>query len=60
MAAWSSRLCLIADKSNCMLIGSCQKVVNKTMNVSAGGNRLTQVISVQYLGVCVVLDLADL
>ena len=53
MAAWlcSSCLCLNVGKSNCMLIGSRQRVANKTLHVSAGGNRLTQVNSVRYLGV---------
>ena len=49
----SSRLCLNVGKSNCMLIGSCQRIANKSLHVSVGGNRLTQVNSVQYLGVLI-------
>ena len=36
-----------------MLIGSRQRVANKTLHVSVGGNRLTQVNSVWYLGVLI-------
>ena len=52
VAAWlcSSCLCPNVGKSNCMLIGSHQRVANKTLHVSVGGNRLTQVNSVRYLG----------
>ena len=55
VAAWlcSSCLYLNVDKSNCMLIGSRQRVANKTLHISVGGNRLTQVNSVQYLRVFV-------
>ena len=55
VAAWlrSSRLCLNVGKSNCMLIGSRQRVANKSLHVSVGGNRLTQVNSVRYLGVLI-------
>ena len=43
VAAWlcSYHLCLNVSKSNCVLIGSHQKVTNKSLHVSAGGNRLT-------------------
>ena len=53
VAAWlcSSCLCLNVGKSNCLLIGSRQRVANETLHVSVGGNRLTQVNSVRYLGV---------
>ena len=53
VAAWlcSSCLCLNVGKSNCMPIGSRQRVANETLHVSVGGNRLTQVNSVRYLGV---------
>jgi len=46
-------------KSNCMLIGGRQRVSGKPLNVSIGGNSLTQVNSVWYLGVLptVVLEL---
>jgi len=55
VAVWlcSSRLCLNVGKSNCMLIGSRQRVANKTLYVSVGGNRLTQVNSVRYSGVLI-------
>ena len=55
VAAWlcSSCLCPNVGKSNCMLIGSHQRVANKTLHVSVGGNRLTQVNSVRYLGVLI-------
>ena len=55
VAAWlcSSRLCLNVGKSNCMLIGSRQRVANKTLHVSVAGNRLSQVNSVQYFGVLI-------
>ena len=45
-----SHLCLNVGKSNCMLIGSCQRVADKGLHVSVGGNTLTQVNSVWYLG----------
>ena len=55
LVAWlcSSHLCLNVGKSNGMLIGSCQKITNKSLHVSVGGNRLTQVNSVWYLGVLI-------
>ena len=55
VATWlhSSHLCLNADKSYCMLIGTCQRVADKTLSVSVGGNVLTQVNSVWYLGVLI-------
>ena len=55
VAVWllSSHLCLNVDKSNCMLIGSRQRVANKELCVSVGGNVLTQVNSVRYLGVLI-------
>ena len=55
VAAWlcTSHLCLNVGKSNCMLIGSRQRVANKSLHVSVGGNRLTQVNSVRYLGVLI-------
>ena len=48
VAAWlrSSSLCLNVGKSNYMLIGSRQRVANKSLHVSVGGNRLTQVNSI--------------
>ena len=49
----SSHLCLNVGKSNCMLIGSHQRVANKSLHVSVGGNILTQVNSVRYLGVLI-------
>jgi len=45
-----SRWCLNVLKSNSLLIGSRQRVPNKTLNVSVGGKLLTQVSSVHYLG----------
>ena len=47
VAAWlcSSYLCLNVGKSNCMLIGSHQRVANRTLHVSVGGNKLTQINS---------------
>ena len=53
MSTWlhSSHLCLNVDKSNCMLIGSRQRVSGKALGVS--GNVLTQVNSVQDLGVLI-------
>ena len=55
VATWlhSSCLCLNADKSNCMLIGSRQRVAGKELNISVGGNMLTQVNSARYLGVLI-------
>ena len=55
VADWldSSRLCLNVEKSNCMLIGSRQRVANKGLGISVGGNMLTQVNSVRYLGVLI-------
>ena len=48
MAAWlcSSRLCLNVGNNKCTLIGSHQKVRNKSLHVLVGGNILTQVNSV--------------
>ena len=54
ITAWlrSTHLCLNVGKYNCMLIGSRQRVANKSMHISSvGGNKLTKVNSVQYLGV---------
>ena len=58
MATWlhSSHLCLNVDKSNCMLIGSCQRVAGKELNVSVGGNMLTQVNSAWYTYLGVLID----
>ena len=55
VATWlgSSRLCLNVDKSNCMLIGSRQRVAGRTLSVSVGGSVLSQVHSVRYLGVLI-------
>ena len=55
VATWllSSHLCLNVDKSNCMLIGSRQRVADKVLSVSVGGNVLTQVNSVRYLGILI-------
>ena len=55
VATWlgSSRLCLNVDKSNCMLIGSRQRVSHRTLSVSVGGSVLSQVHSVRYLGVLI-------
>ena len=55
VADWldSSRLRLNVEKSNCMLIGSRQRVANKGLGISVGGNMLTQVNSVRYLGVLI-------
>ena len=49
----SSRLCLNVIKSKCMLVGSRQKIMSKSFNVSVGGALLTQVNSIRYLGVLV-------
>ena len=49
----SSHLCLNVYKSNCMLIGSHQRVSSKALSVSVGGNVLTQVNTVRYLGVLI-------
>ena len=38
-----------------MLIGNSQRVADKALNVSIGGNVLTQVNSVWYLGVLIDL-----
>ena len=40
---------------NCMLIGSHQRVADKALSVSVGGNVSTQVNSVRYLGVLIDL-----
>ena len=55
VASWlcSSHLCLNVLKSNAMLIGSCQKISNKALNVSVGGAALRQVSSIRYLGVLI-------
>jgi len=55
VARWlcCSRLCLNVLKSNSLLIGSRQRVANKTLNVSVGGKLLTQVSFVCYLGVTI-------
>ena len=55
VAAWlhSSRLCLNVGKSNCMLIGSRQRLANQSLNVFISGNRLTQANSVRYLGILI-------
>ena len=55
VADWldSSRLRLNVEKSNYMLIGSRQRVANKGLGISVGGNMLTQVNSVRYLGVLI-------
>lgn len=42
-------LCLNVDKSNCMLIGSRQRVANKTLNVWVDSNVLSKVNSIWYL-----------
>jgi len=44
---------MLVYKSNCMFIGSHQRVANKMLHISVGGNRLTQVNSVQYLDVLI-------
>ena len=53
VALWlcSSHLCLNVIKSNVMLIGSRQKILNKSLNVSVGGAALRQANFVRYLGV---------
>ena len=55
VACWfcSSQLSLDVVKSSSMLIGSRQKIANKSLNVSIGGILLAQVDSVQYLGVII-------
>jgi len=55
VATWlgSLHLSLDADKSNCMLIGSRQRVSDQTLSVSVGGSALSQVHSVRYLGVLI-------
>ena len=55
VALWlrSSQLCLNVVKSNSMLIGSCQRIANKTLNVSVGGTVLNRATSVRYLGVII-------
>jgi len=55
VATWlgSSCLCLNVDKSICMLIGSHQRVSDQTLSVSVGGSVLSQVHSVQHLGVLI-------
>ena len=60
MATWllSSHLCLNVDKSNCMLIKSCQGVADKALSVSIDDNVLTQGNSVWYLGVLIDLVLS--
>ena len=49
----SSQMSLNAVKSSSILIGSQQRIANKSLNVSIGGTLLTQVISVQYLGIII-------
>ena len=51
--AWNSRLYLNVDKSNCMLIGSRQRVSDQILSVLVGGSMLSQVHSVQYRGVLI-------
>ena len=55
MACWlcSSQLSLNIVKSSSMLIGSRQRIANKSLNVSIGGTLLAQVNSVRYLGVLI-------
>ena len=57
VAIWlgSLRLCLNVDKSNCMLIGSRQRprVSDQTLSVLVGISVLSQVHSVQCLGVLI-------
>ena len=55
VATWlfSSHLCLNVDTSNCMLIGSCQRIADKALSVFVGGNVLTQVNFVRYLDVLI-------
>ena len=55
LATWlgSSRLYLNVDKSNSMLIGSCQRISDQTLSVSVGESVLSQVHSVRYLGVLI-------
>jgi len=55
VAQWisSSRLCLNVVKSNALLIGSQQRLSDKTLTVSIGGTVLNQVKSVRYLGVLI-------
>ena len=55
VALWlcNSHLCLNIVKSNAMLIGSRQKISNKTLNVSVGSVALKQVNSTRYLGVLI-------
>ena len=45
--------CLNVDKSNCMIIGSCQRVSHQALSVSVSGSVLSQVHSVWYLGVLI-------
>ena len=55
VTAWlgSSCLRLNVDKSNCMIIGSRQRVSHQALSVSVGGSVLSQVHSVWYLGVLI-------
>jgi len=55
VACWlcSSQLSLNVVKSNSMLIGSQQRIANKSLKVSIGGSSLTQVNSVRYLEVII-------
>jgi len=57
VAQWisSSHLCVNVVKSTSMLIGSRQRILGKSFNVSVGGTAiaLSQVSSVQYLGVII-------
>jgi len=54
----SSQVCLNVVKYNSMLIGSHQRIANKTLNVSVGSTPLAQVNSVHYLGVTIDLTLS--
>ena len=49
----SSHLCLNVVKLTSMLIGSRQRILGKSFNVSVGGTALSQVSSVRYLGVII-------
>jgi len=49
---------MLSSLNNSMLIGSCQRIANKTLNVTVWGKVLTQVGSVCYLGVTIDLSLS--
>ena len=55
VACWlcSSQLSLNVVKSSSMLIGSRQRIANKSLSVSIGGTLLAQLNSVRYLGVII-------